>query len=175
MIGIVPARLIEREIMRPIATDTTLLVCQYTIETALMIVYTYVQPSVKSVIKPARLLPASLNIRRNGMGRRSTRMSRAELLTEWPKNMTKKSSGSLLPQPIQRPGRDGLQFFAIGLQENSARKKKVKPHEAQMTIRAQVSRMARRYCAVAVDGADSAKRRRYWKRIESLMKVELAQ
>ena len=53
--------------------------------------------------------------------------------------------------------------------------KKVKPHTELRIIIDQVHLRARRYCAVEVDVAVSAKRRRYWNRMASLMKVVLAQ
>jgi hypothetical protein len=69
------------------------------------------------------------------------------------------------------PGRRGFQFFAMGTQAKIERRRKVKPQNAQREIRDQVRRRERRYRGVRVEEAVSAKRRRYWKRIESLMKV----
>jgi hypothetical protein len=53
--------------------------------------------------------------------------------------------------------------------------KKTKPHTALVIINAKVHLRARRYRAVVVDVAVSAKRRKYWNRMASLMKVVLAQ
>ena len=76
---------------------------------------------------------------------------------------------------MQAPSRRGFQFFAMGRHGKRASMKKVKPHTELRIIIAQVHRRARRYCAVEVDVAVSAKRRRYWNRMASLMKVVLAQ
>jgi len=89
--------------------------------------------------------------------------------------MGKKSLGSLLPQPIHLPGTKMFQFFSIGAHEKMERRKKVSPHIVLATMRQWHTRRAIRYCVLVVDDADSEKRRRYWKRMASLMKVELAQ
>ena len=94
-------------------------------------------------INPARLLPAILSAVMNGTGSSSTNMSSTELLTAWPRNMAKNSSGSLLPQPMHLPGTSGSQFFAMGLHEKSARGKKVKPHALHTAIMPHVRRRER--------------------------------
>jgi hypothetical protein len=63
----------------------------------------------------------------------------------------------------------------MGRHGKRASMKKTKPHTEQVTINAQVHLRAIRYRAVVVDVAVSAKRRRYWNRMASLMKVVLAQ
>lgn len=81
----------------------------------------------------------------------------------------------MAPQPMHRPGRFIFQFLAMGRHEKIASRKNVKPHIVQMTIIPQVRRLARRYPFVAVVGAASANRRKYWKRMASLIRVALAQ
>ena len=70
---------------------------------------------------------------------------------------------------MQAPSRRGFQFFAMGRHGKRASMKKVKPHTELRIIIDQVHLRARRYCAVEVDVAVSAKRRRYWNRMASLM------
>jgi hypothetical protein len=138
-------------------------------------IFTYITPKVKSVINPALLFPAILNMPKNGMGVHSTSRSRIMLLAEWPKNMAKNSSGRLLPQPMQVPGLEGYQSLAIGVHGKTANKKKHKPQSVLKMMRVIVTRRARRYLELDVVDAVSAKRRRYWRRIASLMNVALAQ
>ena len=76
---------------------------------------------------------------------------------------------------MQVPSSMGFQFLAMGRHGKRASMKKVKPHTELRIIIDQVHLRARRYCAVEVDVAVSAKRRRYWNRMASLMKVVLAQ
>lgn len=133
------------------------------------------QPKLKSVITPALLLPASRSMRINGIGRANTMRSKTMLVTEWVKYMGKNSSGILVPQPMHFPGIKGCQYFGMGSHEKRARKKNVKPHNVVTAIRAHVSFRARRYLATVVDEANSPKRRRYWNRMDSLIKVALAQ
>lgn len=48
---------------------------------------TYTQPKLNKPTKPARLLPAILNVVTKGTGRRRTKISSKQLLTACPKNM----------------------------------------------------------------------------------------
>lgn len=118
-------------------------------------------PSVKSVISPALLLPAMRSMLKNGSGVSRTIRSSTMLLAEWPTNMAKNSSGTLLPHPIHVPSRLVFQSLSIGVQGKTASKKKARPHMELKTMRTQVVRTARRYCALVVVLAVSAKRRRY--------------
>ena len=111
--GTVPARLRERAIMRPIATHLKM------------------HPKAKRVNNPALLLPASHSMVKNGIGKTKTSASNTALLRACPRNMAKNSLGSFVPQPMHLPCKYGFQFLAIGLQENSANRKKVKPHAAE--------------------------------------------
>lgn len=63
----------------------------------------------------------------------------------------------------------------MGRHEKTASRKNVNPHSVQITIIPQMRRLARRYPFVVVDGAASANRRKYWKRMASLIRVALAQ
>lgn len=81
----------------------------------------------------------------------------------------------MAPQPMHRPGRFMFQFLAMGRHGKSASMKNVKPHSVQITIIPQMRRLARRYPLEVVDGAVSANRRKYWRRMASLIRVALAQ
>jgi len=72
----------------------------------------------------------------------------------------------LLPHATHLPSSLKFQFLATGVQAKSARRKKVVPHRAVRMIMPQLSVRATLFCM--------SNRRRYWKRIESLMKVVLA-
>jgi hypothetical protein len=132
-------------------------------------------PIVNKPISPALLLPAILNAVINGTGRSSTVASSNILLIAWPRNMGKNSSGFLVPQPIHLPGRFMCQFFAMGRHGKTASRMKVKPQTEQIAIISQVRRLASRYTLVFVVGVASANRRRYWKRMDSLIRVALAE
>lgn len=97
------------------------------------------------------------------------------LVAAWAAHIPKNLFGSFVPQPMHLPVRVEFQFFAMGWQEKSARRKKAVPHMAEITITAQMHLRARRYWEELVEVVVSAKRRIYWKRMASLMKVVLAQ
>jgi hypothetical protein len=133
------------------------------------------QPSMKSVMRPTLLLPASLSMPRNGRGVSSIKKSRNMLLAVCAANMAKNSLGFLLPQPMHLPGTSVFQYFSTGLHENIDRRKNVRPHIALAAMRTMHTRRAIRYCVLVVDDEDSENRRRYWNRMASLIKVALAQ
>lgn len=89
--------------------------------------------------------------------------------------MPKNWSGSLEPQPTHLPFRVGFQLFAIGWQGVSARMKNVNPHAAETMTKDQIHFRASRYRPEVVEVVVSAKRRMYWNRMASLMKVVLIQ
>jgi hypothetical protein len=128
---------------------------------------TYTAPIQNNAISPILLFPPSLRPFRNGAGSRNTSTSNNIFVAECAAQLAKKTFGSLLPHATHVPLRAKFQFFAIGRQEKSARRKKLVPQRATMTMRIWVERRATRDCM--------SKRRRYWRRMASLMKVALAQ
>jgi hypothetical protein len=62
-----------------------------------------------------------------------------------------------------------------GLQGKRASRVKAKPQTPTRMMREIVARLALRYCEEVTDVVDSAKSRRYWNRMASLIKVALAQ
>jgi hypothetical protein len=136
---------------------------------------TYMHPIAKSEINPALLFPPNCNMRRKGRGRSRTSRSKSMLLAEWPRNMAKNVSGIFVPQPMHDPGREVFQYLVIGWQGNIPRRKNVMPQAELKAMRAKVVRRARRYWALVVEAELSAKSRRYWKRMASLISVALAQ
>jgi len=92
----------------------------------------------------------------------NTRMSKAMLLAPWAAKVANRTSGALLPHPTHFPGRVNSQFFLTGLQENRAKRKKDRLQQDTRTIMVQISVRAVRFCI--------SKRRRYWTRMESLIR-----
>ena len=140
-----------------------------------MIYNTYTPPIANNAIRPTLLLPAIRSMPKKGRGSKRTTMSRNILVEAWVAHIAKNLCGSFVPHPMQVPSSMGFQFFAMGRHGKRASMKKTKPHTALVIINAKVHLRARRYCAVVVDVAVSAKRRKYWNRMASLMKVVLAQ
>ena len=113
------------------------------------------------VMSPTLLLPASRSIPRKGKGNSRTTMSRNMLVAAWAAHMAKNLLGSFVPHPTHLPFSVGFQFFAMGWQGNSARRKKDRPHIAETTITVQIHFRASRYCGDVVEVVVSAKRRMY--------------
>jgi hypothetical protein len=128
-----------------------------------------------SMIMPYLLFPSSLNILRNGIGSKYTMISRDMLRLEWNAHSQKNSSGFLVPQAMHVPGCMKFQYLETGLHGKRASKVKAKPQLPTMMMRVIVARLALRYCEEVTDVVDSAKRRRYWNRMASLINAALAQ
>ena len=167
-IGIVPARLRQRDMRRDILSTTTL-------GGRVVLdgdgwggdgVGTHRAPSPKRHINPSRVLPCILRLRRKGIGTRKTSMSKAMFVAAWAAHVAKKTLAFLLPQATHVPSRVKSQFLARGRQDRRQRRKKMVPQVAV--------RMSIVFVIVRASLTCMSKRRRYWKRMESLMKVAAA-
>lgn len=136
---------------------------------------TYTPPMAKRTMSPILLFPSIRSNPRNGKGKNKTAISMTILVTACAANIEKKVFGSFAPHPMHLPANVTFQLLAMGRQGKSARRKKQRPHVAEITITDQMHLRASRYCGEVVEVAVSAKRRMYWKRIASLMNVVLAQ
>lgn len=137
-----PARLTQRETMRPIDIMATL---DVSVRGTRGAAHTYTPPIAKRVINPTLLLPASRNMRKNGKGNSKTTTSRNMFVAAWAAHMAKNSSGIFVPQPTHLPSRVEFQFFAIGRHGNNARTKNENPHMAEITTTDQTHLRATRY------------------------------
>jgi hypothetical protein len=132
-------------------------------------------PTANNEMMPNLLFPSNLSMLRNGIGSRYTARSRDMLDAECSAHSQKKTSGSLAPQATHVPGWRKFQYLETGRHGKRASMVKVTPQEAENMMRAIVARLALRYCGVLTEVVDSAKRRRYWNRMASLIKPALAQ
>jgi hypothetical protein len=121
---------------------------------------------VKSAMSPILLFPLNLSALRNGTGRINTKISNIIFVDACAAQLAKNTSASLLPHATQVPSSMKFQFLAMGLQENSARQKKVVPHSDTRTIMPKV--------ILRASGDCMSKRRRYCNRMEILIKAVLA-